>query len=480
MQKPHIANYFQYSRHGSIRRNAFITVLVLIAFFPLAIFALTYWVNRASASRTLDERLQRSVQNAQRLKNEVERALSIAEDAGYVVVQPAYRPPGGAPETYKTYVRPAFKQTLEEIEPGDEMLLFATLLDTRGNDIYSHGASDDRRLVGDVQVMPHDNELTLAANIRRKARETGNSVIRLAFPTTIGRTIAGTLVVGLSFEQINRQIHADMNENNRRALSISLAGSLLLAVLGAYLLRLNDRARMLQSALEREKHLAYIGTLSSGLAHEIRNPLSSISMNMQMIRRKISALDNAEKENLMTKIDRINRETDRLEESINDFLTFAAPKPLKKHPADFNAAVDSVVEFFNQGASEIEIIKDYDSSLPPIEIDYDMFTDMLQNLLINAGYAAGDGGTIEIQTFGERNNACVAVSDSGRGVAENAREKIFEVFYTTRKGGTGLGLNIARRIAEEHGGSITLEESSKLGGARFIVCVPLNGKRTKS
>ena len=89
--------------------------------------------------------------------------------------------------------------------------------------------------------------------------------------------------------------------------------------------------------------------------------------------------------------------------------------------------------------------------------------------------APGDGGRVEVETFAEKNEVGIAVSDSGPGVAEDEREKIFEVFYTTKRGGTGLGLNIAKRIAEEHGGGIALEESS-LGGARFVVRLPMSNK----
>jgi len=465
------------ARHGSIRRHAFITVLVLVAVFPLAIFALTYWLNKASARRMLDERLLRSIGNATGLKEDVERSLAMAEDLGYVNVSPdsAPLPDGTTKILYKTYVTPAFKKTLEEIQPRDEMLDFATLLDARGEVIAWFRERGKRPRQGDIQVRPHDTHHTLLYKITRAAARNHRPVITMAFPTRIGKQIAGTLVVGLSFDRINRQIHKEMGENNRRALSISVAGSVLLAALGAYLLKLNDRARMLQSALEKRRHLAYVGTISAGLAHEIRNPLSSVKMNVHMLRNRLEELDIEGKDSLLRKIDRVSAEADRLEESVGDFLVFAAPRPLNKQPSDVNAAVDSVVDFVGKTREGVEVAKRYAAHLPLVEIDQDMFVQMLQTLLINALQAAGDGGRVEVETFAEKNVLGIAVSDSGPGVAENERQKIFEVFYTTKKGGTGLGLNIAKRIAEEHGGGIELEESS-LGGARFVIRLPLNAK----
>ena len=463
------------ARHSSIRRHAFVTVLVLVAVFPLAIFAFTYWINEVSASRKLDMALLRSVQNAMRLKNEVERALGMAEELGLVNVLPSYRtqPENSETKLYETYVAPALKAKLEEIEPGDPMLHYAVLLEAQGNMLASFGAEARISRRGDVQAMPRDTAYSLAGRIRSIAKPAEQAVVTIAFPTRIGDQIVGTLIVGLSFHQINAQIKEEIGENNRRALSISMAGSLLLGALGWYLLKLNDRARMLQSALEREQHLAYIGTLSAGLAHEIRNPLSSVKMNVQMIRNRLEKATIDDKEGLLRKVERVDREVARLEDSISDFLVFAAPRPLQKKPADINAAVESVVEFIRQSEKGIEVSKLFDPDIPPVAIDDSMFAECLQNLLINAQQAAGAGGRVEVETGLEKGAVVIAVSDSGPGVPEQDREKIFEVFYTTKKGGTGLGLNIAKRIIEDHGGSVGVEASPTLGGARFVVRLPL-------
>jgi len=465
------------ARHGSVRRHAFITVLVLVAVFPLAIFAQTYLVNKASARRSVDSRLLRSIENADRLNREVERALAMAERLGYVSVLTSVRPMAGGPATkvYETYVTPAFKETLEEIEPVDEMLDFATLLDARGDVIAWFRERGKFSRQGNVQVRSHDTPHMLLHKIKQAAGQDHRPIITIAFPTRIGKQIAGTLVVGLSFDRINRQIEEAIGENNRRALTISVAGSTLLAALGAYLLKLNDKARMLQSALDQRRHLAHVGTISAGLAHEIRNPLSSVKMNVHMIRNGVGKLDIADKGSLLRKIDRVSREADRLEETLNDFLVFAAPKPLDREPADINAAVDSVVDFLGEAHESITVDKRYSPDLPQAEIDRDMFIQMLQNLVINALQAAGNGGRMEVTTAAESNAITISVSDSGPGVPNNQRERIFEVFYTTKRGGTGLGLNIAKRIAEEHGGGITLAESS-LGGARFVVHIPLRNR----
>ena len=462
------------ARPGSIRRHAAVTVLVLVAVFPLAIFAFTYWINEVSASRKVDVALLRSVQNATHLKNQVERALETAKDLDLLSVLPSYRtlPDSNETKVYETYVAPALKTRLEEIEPGDPMLRYAVLLEARGNILVSFGPQTEISTLGDVQAMPRDTAYTLAHKVEQAASPGRQTAITIAFPTRIGEYIVGTLIVGLSFHQINAQIKEDTADNNRRALSISMAGSVLLAGLGWYLLRLNDRARMLQSALEREQHLAYIGTLSAGLAHEIRNPLSSMKMNVQMIRNRLEKAEVDDRDGLLRKVERVDREIVRLEESISDFLVFAAPRPLAKKPTNINAAVESVVDFVRQSEKGIEMTKLFDPDIPAVAVDENMLAECLQNLLINAQQAAGEGGRVEVETGLEKDAAVIAISDSGPGVPEQEREKIFEVFYTTKKGGTGLGLNIAKRIVEDHGGSIRVEASPTLGGARFVVRLP--------
>jgi len=372
----------QEKKHSALRRNAFATVMVLVAVLPLAVFALTYSLNKASARRMLHERLLESVRNAQGLKREVERSLALAEDAGLVSVQPTYRPVPEGSALYDTFVTPAFRKELSKVEPRDEMLGFATLLDARGEVIVGFGEGGDMPRRGDVQVMPDETDRMIVQNIISAARRSGKGVITVAFPTRIGRQIAGTLVVGFSFQRIDNKAREQAAENNSRALRISIIGSLLLAVLGAYLLKLTDTARRLQSALEQRKHLAYIGTISAGLAHEIRNPLSSVKMNIQMIRNRLESLQTEDRDKLLRKLDRVSRETDRLEQSMNDFLVFAAPRPLNKQPTDVAALVEHVVENLRSGDGPT-IVTRHSPGLAAVELDQDMFVQMLRNLLIN-------------------------------------------------------------------------------------------------
>ncbi|HUU68451.1 MAG TPA: hypothetical protein VM186_02920, partial [Planctomycetota bacterium] len=146
-------------------------MLVLVTILPLAIFAFTYWINRVSAARKVEAGLLRSTQNALRLSHEVERALAMAKDLGLVNVEPSLqRLPDGS-ELYETYVTPALKTKLEEIEPGDPMLYYAVLLEARGNVIASFGEQREISRYGDVQAMPHDTAASLVYRVRMAARD---------------------------------------------------------------------------------------------------------------------------------------------------------------------------------------------------------------------------------------------------------------------------------------------------------------------
>jgi len=203
-----------------------------------------------------------------------------------------------------------------------------------------------------------------------------------------------------------------------------------------------------------------------------------VKMNIQMIRNRLESLQTEDKDKLLRKLDRVSRETDRLEQSMNDFLVFAAPRPLNKQPTDVAALVEHVVENLRSGDGPT-IVTRHSPGLAAVELDQDMFVQMLRNLLINALQAAGPKGTVEVETLADGDEVVIAVSDNGPGVPAELREKVFDVFFTTKRGGTGLGLNIARRIAEDHQGSIELSTAAS-GGARFVVRLPANPQRRSS
>jgi len=302
-------------------------------------------------------------------------------------------------------------------------------------------------------------------------------ICTVSLPLDLGDNKERRLVVGLVSLNIGSQLGMLSQKLGYRALRLSLVGTSLLALLAAYIVYLNDRTRELQLKLEGEKRLAYIGTIAAGMAHEIRNPLSSVKMNIQMIEDKLVDCDDQQSGYLVNKVGRIHRETARLEEAVNNFLAFARPKPLERRWAGLTEAVDHVVEFLEPACAQdnIRIVRDYSHDLPQAYVDPEQIGQAVENLVRNAYQAIGSDGVVEVYTGRRGNHLEIRVSDDGPGIPADSREKVFEIFYTTKDGGTGLGLTIVKQIADAHGGSVSFETIDGKG-TTFTIRLPINGE----
>lgn len=223
--------------------------------------------------------------------------------------------------------------------------------------------------------------------------------------------------------------------------------------------------KALEEQLKRADRLAAVGRLASGLAHEIRNPLASISGSVQLLLEDAQVRDEDRK---LMKI--IIKEADRLSSLLSDFLNFARPAPLQLEWIDLAALVDELITLLSASGQfqRVMIEKAY---LGPIRMNVDpqKMHQILWDLLINAGEAATPEGKIRIEIDGTKGE--IIIEDNGAGIADEDRHKLFEPFYTTKERGTGLGLANVYANIEAHQGRIYVEPGS-LGGARFIIELP--------
>lgn len=225
--------------------------------------------------------------------------------------------------------------------------------------------------------------------------------------------------------------------------------------------------------------LAYIGTLASGLAHEINNPLNSISLNIDLIEDDIKKLDEDIKKKLGRKVSRIKSETQNLQKILGEFLAFARPPQLDIKVLDLNDFIYDIIEFLQPELkkSSIAVRFDLDKELYPIMVDPRQFHQVFINLIKNAMEAIRekkpDKPFISIATKGHDHYLEIKIADNGEEIPENFKEKIFEVFFTTKDNGTGLGLGIVTRILREHQGSLHLEIDQPEPGAKtFTIILP--------
>jgi signal transduction histidine kinase len=260
-------------------------------------------------------------------------------------------------------------------------------------------------------------------------------------------------------------------EDLRRSLwvKISIAGAaaLLLLIIGLfYLLHLLRKNRDLERARQSAARASYVGLLASGLAHEIRNPLNAMNMNLQMLEEELAARpDRADPEHAEL-LESTKSEIKRLERLVNNFLAYARPAQPRFENTDLNSVVREVMRLLGADFRQagVELRADFEPLLPHVETDETQFRQALINLLVNARQVLQSGGTVTVRTrAGSHGEVVVEVEDDGPGIPAEARDRIFEVFYSSRGGGTGLGLPIARQIVERHGGTIALAGAEGLG-----------------
>ena len=222
----------------------------------------------------------------------------------------------------------------------------------------------------------------------------------------------------------------------------------------------------MENQVRRSERLAAVGRLSAAIAHEIRNPLASISGSVEMLAENetTSADDRA----LM---DIVVREVDRLDQLITDFLDYSRGRTLNLAPRDPAEVIDRVLDLFKHRDKGVELITELDDDLPPIALDPEAMKQVLWNLLNNAVEAVDgvDNPTIKVGARRESRGVVMFVEDNGPGIPDDNVDRIFQPFFTTKESGTGLGLATIFRIVEDHGARCVLIPSGELGGARFEV-----------
>ncbi len=239
---------------------------------------------------------------------------------------------------------------------------------------------------------------------------------------------------------------------------------------------LRERERQLeekQQALVRAERLAAIGRISAQITHEVRNPLSAIGLNAEMLEEAVAQARfpaEGQGEEALELVRAIVREADRLEQITEQYLNFARfPKPVLA-PADPNALIDSLLGFLEEEHTRagVTLQRALEPGCPPIVCDEAQLRRALMNLLRNSREALVHGGTIRLETRPQVTHVELVVADDGPGIPPAEVERIFDPFFSTKERGTGLGLALTQQIIHEHGGEIRCE--SELGkGTRFVL-----------
>lgn len=235
-----------------------------------------------------------------------------------------------------------------------------------------------------------------------------------------------------------------------------------------------EQLRQLNEQLIRTEKLAAMGTLSAGVAHEVNNPLASISSLIQMMQSK-NDLNSETQERLKL----ISTQIGRITQVTRDMMDFARVRPAAKSLVDVNNVIETSLRLasFDKSFQRLHLKKEYAENLPRVFADHDQLQQVFLNLFLNARDAMPIGGELSVKTSQSNKEIQALIADSGNGIEEKNLKQIFDPFFTTKPTGkgTGLGLAVCYGIVTAHGGKIEVAANAK-GGTKFLVNLPINEK----
>lgn len=231
-----------------------------------------------------------------------------------------------------------------------------------------------------------------------------------------------------------------------------------------------DAERINQRLLDQYTEIAQ---LAGSLAHEIKNPLSTILMNMDLLAEDFQDPQTPEVRRARQKIEIVQQQCVRLQNLLNDFLKFARIRDLTLSPGDLNELVDRILSFEEERARQtgIEIVRYLDPDLPSIMLDEETLHAALMNLVLNAIQSMPHGGTLTVRSRATKSGVALDLIDTGCGMNAETAMHMFDPFFTTKDGGSGLGLPTTRKIVEAHGARIDVQ-SEVDHGTQFTLEFP--------
>lgn len=235
---------------------------------------------------------------------------------------------------------------------------------------------------------------------------------------------------------------------------------------------------LLSREISKSKDLSTIGMLARWMAHEIRNPLSSLNINIELLREELKEEASLEKkEEIQSLLNFISYETLRLENNLKDFLDFNRLPPLKFEWVELNEMLESIVRLLRPDAQikNARIETHFQKNLPMVKVDVSQINLAVSNLIINSIQAVSEKGEIHLYTRASKKNVFIVVQDNGVGIAKEHLPKIFDFMFSTKPSGSGLGLSIAKKIISDHQGEIFVK-SELNKGSTFKIRLPLHSK----
>jgi two-component system sensor histidine kinase HydH len=302
----------------------------------------------------------------------------------------------------------------------------------------------------------------------------GEEVFEVAKSLSLGNQPIGLVRIGFS----SKEIHPILDQIKKNV-ALSILFFLILGISAIALIWENQnrhlrKMREMEDRIQLAGRLSSLGQLAAGVAHEIRNPLNAIGMGLQRLKREFLPQDESKKEEYLSFTEVISKEIRRVNEIIEQFLALSRPFQLNLRISSLQDLLKNLITLFQEEASSqgITLQAEIDSNLPPVKMDPERLTQAFINIMKNGMQAMDRRGTLRVEATCLKDRVEVTFSDSGSGISPDQMEKIFNYYYTTKEEGVGLGLPIAHRIIEAHGGQLKVD--SQVGvGTKVTVLLPL-------
>ena len=380
----------------------------------------------------------------------------------------------------------------EEAEKwGDDLYTaVATNAETR---TYIDQVLTKREIVEVVRVLDKEQRVVFqGARIENQGEDFELSAGDVELPSVVAETFrrdvpfetvevpvghVGTFVIGLRREEIEKRLEVLRRDLIRQAGVISILSVALLGTAYALVVLFMKRIGRAEEQVQEAERLAYVGTLASGLAHEIRSPLNSLNLNMQMLEEELAGgKPSADRGGSRRLLQITQTEISRLERLVSDFLSYARPRGLELEELPARDLLERVHDVYRGRAAlqglRLEVADNTGGAR--VRVDREQMHQLLLNLTDNAVQAtqgAERPPLVRLVADRRQDRVALVVEDNGIGMTDEERRRATEVFFSMRKGGTGLGLAIVERIARNHDGSVEIE-SQPGEGTRVEVLLP--------
>ena len=276
----------------------------------------------------------------------------------------------------------------------------------------------------------------------------------------------------------DREIAIDAS-GRAKIISCSILPLLLREEISGSLVYIRDitEKKLAETRLRRAESLASLTTMTAGMAHEIKNPLGSIGIHIQLMQKALSRDDECDKDFFNKNLNIISEEVERLNGIVVDFLFAVRPMDVSLKEFSLEILMNEILELVKPELAEenIELETDFEQKLPLLQLDEKLMKQAVLNIIKNAMNAMQSGGHLAVNIFREADSVVLLIKDDGEGIPEENLNKIFEPYFTTKDFGSGLGLTLVYKIIKEHDGEIQLK--SKVGiGTSFTIKIPIPQK----